>query len=283
MFTKIKKNISNIATMYKRQSFKNKPIRTTYYLFLVFIFLIFKIKKIYKIKIKSKKYLYTYKPYLKMGMGGRGQYVLREFYAPFLAYGLDILPKKFNFIDVGCSRGFFTLFLSAINSPGAKGICIDPFDYALEDLSEIIKLNNFKNIEIIKGVVSDKVVDKIFIRNINIPSEASIIEKEYHLNNNGFFCKSYTIDQLLYSLNLMKSVDFIKIDAESAELQILKGSLKTLKEMKPILYLEITKNGNEIRDLLLSYNYTLSHFMNGKLKKLEDELPYTSIVAKPLL
>ena len=81
----------------------------------------------------------------------------------------------------------------------------------------------------------------------------------------------------------MKSVDFIKIDAESAELQILKGSLKTLKEMKPILYLEITKNGNEIRDLLLSYNYTLSHFMNGKLKKLEDELPYTSIVAKPLL
>ena len=81
----------------------------------------------------------------------------------------------------------------------------------------------------------------------------------------------------------MKSVDFIKIDAESAELQILKGSLKTLKEMKPILYLEITKNGKEIRDLLLSYNYTLFHFMNGKLKKLEDELPCTSVVAKPLL
>ena len=35
----LKKNISNIVTMYKRQSLKNKPIRTTYYLFLVFIFL----------------------------------------------------------------------------------------------------------------------------------------------------------------------------------------------------------------------------------------------------
>jgi len=81
----------------------------------------------------------------------------------------------------------------------------------------------------------------------------------------------------------MKSVDFIKIDAESAELQILNGSLKTLKEMKPILYLEITKDEKEIRELLLSYNYVLFHFLNGKLIKIEDKLPYTSIIAKPLL
>tara|TARA_Y100000590_G_scaffold135293_1_gene154757 strand:+ start:6505 stop:7356 length:852 start_codon:yes stop_codon:yes gene_type:complete len=283
MFIKIKKNISNIVTMYKRQSFRNKPIRTTYYLFLLFIFLIFKIKKVYKIKIKDRKYLYTYKPYLKMGMGGRGQFVLREFYDPFLTYGLDMLPKKFNFIDVGCSRGFFTLFLSAVNSPESKGICIDPFDYALDDLSEVIKLNNFKNIEIIKGVVSDQSTDKKFIHNINMPSEASIIKKKHNENKTGFFCKSYTIDQLIYSLTLMKSVDFIKIDAESAELQILNGSLKTLKEMKPILYLEITKDEKEIRELLLSYNYVLFHFLNGKLIKIEDKLPYTSIIAKPLL
>ena len=124
--------------MYKRQSFRNKPIRTTYYLFLLFIFLIFKIKKVYKIKIKDRKYLYTYKPYLKMGMGGRGQFVLREFYDPFLTYGLDMLPKKFNFIDVGCSRGFFTLFLSAVNSPESKGICIDPFDYALDEYLDLV-------------------------------------------------------------------------------------------------------------------------------------------------
>ena len=67
--------------------------------------------KIYKINIKGKFFFYTYKPYVQMGMGGRGQFVLREFYDPFLAHGLDILPKKFNFIDVGCSRGFFTLIL----------------------------------------------------------------------------------------------------------------------------------------------------------------------------
>ena len=75
------------------------------------IFLLFKIKKIYKINIRGKSFLYTYKPYLNMGMGGRSQFVLREYYDPFLTYGMETLPKNFNFIDVGCSRGFFTLFL----------------------------------------------------------------------------------------------------------------------------------------------------------------------------
>jgi len=282
MFSKIKKSVSNILTLLKRQSFKDKPVRTIYYLILIGIFLIFRIKKIYKINIKGKIFFYTYKPYVQMGMGGRGQFVLREFYDPFLAYGLDILPKKFNFIDVGCSRGFFTLFLLATNSSDAKGICIDPFDYALEDLSEVLKLNKFENIKIIKGVVSDKKNDKIFVHNIDVPSEASVIKKKSNENKKSFSCKSYTIDELIYSMNLIKSVEFIKIDAESAELEILKGSIKTLKQMKPIIYLEITKNEKEIRELLLENHYTFFHFLNGKLEVVDGEFPHTSILAKPL-
>ena len=282
MFKKIKKNIFNIITMYKRLSFKNKPFRTIYYLSLMFFYLIFKIKKVYKIKIKGKDFYYTYKPYSSMGKGGRGQFVLREFYDPFLSYGLDILPKKFNFIDVGCSRGFFTLFLLAINNPGSKGICIDPFNYALDDLSEVLKLNKFENTKIIHGVVSDKVNDKIFVHNTDTPSEASIIKKESHLNKNGFFCKSYTIDQIIYSMNIVKSVEFIKIDAEGAELEILKGSMRTLKDMKPILYLEITKDEKDIRELLFKHDYEIFHFLNGHLESLNEKLPYTSVVAKPL-
>ena len=282
MFKKIKKNISNIITMYKRLSLKNKPFRTMYYLSIMSFYLIFKIKKIYKIKIKGKNFYYTYKPYSSIGMGGRGQFVLREFYDPFLSYGLDILPKKFNFIDVGCSRGFFTLFLLAINNPDSKGICIDPFNYALDDLSEVLKLNKFENIKIIQGIVSDKMNDKTFIHNTTIPSEASIIKKESHLNKNGFFCKSYTIDQIIYSMDIVKSIEFIKIDAEGAELEILKGGMRTLKDMKPILYLEITRDEKDIRELLVKHDYAIFHFLNGQLKVLKEKLPYTSVVAKPL-
>ena len=99
---------------------------------------------------------------------------------------------------------------------------------------------------------------------------------------NGFFCKSYTIDQIIYSMNIVKSVEFIKIDAEGAELEILKGSMRTLKDMKPILYLEITKDEKDIRELLFKHDYAIFHFLNGHLEALNEKLPYTSVVAKPL-
>jgi hypothetical protein len=52
--------------------------------------------------------------------------------------------------------------------------------------------------------------------------------------------------------------------------------------MKPIIYLEITKNGKEIKELLLKNHYKLFHFINGKLEVVDGELPHTSILAKPL-
>ena len=282
MFKNSKKLFSNLFTMYKRQSFKNKPVRTIYYISIMLILLLFKIKKIYKINIRGKSFLYTYKPYLNMGMGGRSQFVLREYYDPFLTYGMDILPKNFNFIDVGCSRGFFTLFLLASNNPEGKGICIDPFKYALSDLSEVIMLNKFSNAYILRGIVSDKNHEKVFLRNVGTPSEASIIKKETHDNENGFYCKSYTIDQMVYSMNLIDSVEFIKLDVESAEFEVLLGSEETLKNFRPIIYLEITRKEKEIREFLIDNNYSLHHFSHNKLIPLKKNVSPDSIVAKPL-
>ena len=281
MFKKIKNFYSNIKTLYKRQSFKDKPIRTLFYIMLMFIYLLFRITKKYKIEINKKKYFYTYKPYIQMGMGGRGQFVLREYYDDFLAYGTKILPKSFNFIDIGCSRGFFTLYLLAHNSKEAKGICIDPFQYALNDLKEVLELNNFSNVEILKGVVSDKIESNIFVRNAKIPSEASIIQRAAYGSDDGFYCKSYTVDQLIYKMNLINNVEFIKIDAEGAEFEILLGSQNTLKNFKPIIYLEVTRKESEIRNLLQNNNYLIYHFLNKNMTVAPENLLHTSILAIP--
>lgn len=279
MLKKIKNFCSNIVTLYKRQSFKNKPIRTLFYIAVMFLYLLFRVTKKYKIRINKKNYFYTYKPYIQMGMGGRGQFVLREYYDDFLAYGTKILPKSFNFIDVGCSRGFFTLYLLAHNDSEGRGICIDPFEYALNDLKEVLKLNSFLNTEIVKGIVSDRCKDNIFVRNTKVPSEASIIKKKTHISSDGFYSKSYTIDQLIYSMNLINTVEFIKIDAEGAELEILQGSKRTLKDFKPIIYLEATRKEKEIRKLLHNNDYLIYHFLNKQMILAPDSLLYTSIIA----
>jgi len=281
MLKKIKFFCSNVVTLYKRQSFKDKPTRTLFYILVMFFYLLFRITKTYKISINKKNYFYTYKPYTQMGMGGRGQFVLREYYDDFLAYGTKILPKSFNFIDVGCSRGFFTLYLLAHNDSDGRGVCIDPFEYALNDLKEVLKLNNFSNTKIVKGIISDKSEDNIFVRNTKVPSEASIIKKKTHKSSEGFYCKSYTIDQLIYSMNLISKVEFIKIDAEGAELEILQGSKRALKDFKPIIYLEATRKEKEIRNLLQNNNYLIYHFLNKKMLIAPENLLHTSILAIP--
>ena len=178
MFKFFKNHFFKLLIIFKSQAFQKKPLRTIYYTILMLILLLFRIKINYKIKIKNRNFSYTFKPYLASGMGGRGQFIFREYYDPFLLHGIKFLPKNFNFIDIGCSRGFFTLFLFASNETFGKGVCIDPFEYALTDLKEIIRLNSFSEAHILKGVVSDKIDENLFLRNTKTPSEASVILKE---------------------------------------------------------------------------------------------------------
>ena len=82
-------------------------------------------------------------------------------------------------------------------------------------------------------------------------------------------------------MNLISTVEFIKIDAEGAELEILQGSKRTLKDFKPIIYLEATRKEKEIRKLLQNNNYLIYHFLNKKMLLAPDNLLYTSILAIP--
>jgi len=270
----------NLKTVLKSQAFQKKTLRTIFFFMIMFFALLTRIKINYKIKIKNKNFLYTFKPYLTSGMGGRGQFIFREYYDPFLINEIYNLPKNFNFIDVGCSRGFFTLFLLAANNNIGKAVCVDPFDYALSDLKEVLTLNSFSNVNILKGIVSDKISEKMLLQNTKKPSESSIISKKEFKNNSGFFCKSFTIDQIVFSMNLMNKVDFIKLDAESAEYEILLGSLKTLKHFSPTIYLEVTRKEKEIKKLLLDCKYSLYYFSKGEFVPLDDKESPGSILAK---
>ena len=87
---------------------------------------------------------------------------------------------------------------------------------------------------------------------------------------------------MVYSMNLIDSVEFIKLDVESAEFEALLGSEETLKNFRPIIYLEITRKEKEIREFLIDNNYSLHHFSHNKLIPLKKNVSPDSIVAKPL-
>ena len=55
MFKKIKKFHSSLNNIFKNQSFKEKPTRTLLYIFLILIFLLFRVKKKYKVNVNSDR------------------------------------------------------------------------------------------------------------------------------------------------------------------------------------------------------------------------------------
>lgn len=70
----------------------------------------------------------------------------------------------------------------------------------------------------------------------------------------------------------IKKVDFIKIDCEGFELEILKGAIKTIQNNKPKLYIEINEGalkrmgstGKDIFDFLDLFNYQYRNIYEGQ-------------------
>ena len=70
--------------------------------------------------------------------------------------------------------------------------------------------------------------------------------------------KLKTLDSFNFS-----RVDLIKIDVEGMELEVLKGSKKILKDLKPIIFYENTKtNSSELKDFLIENNYVVIKEIN---------------------
>ena len=101
-------------------AFKRRPLIVLWRSIILLILLLLRLNTKYRFTLNRTNFVYTYKPYIQSGLGGRGQYIFREFYDPFFACGEKIFSKKFNFIDVGCSRGFFSMYLLKLKNLKSK-------------------------------------------------------------------------------------------------------------------------------------------------------------------
>lgn len=237
------------------------------------IYHILKIETKYQINIKFSKFFYSLKPYKKSGLGGRGQFVLRDLYEPFLNFGHCIFNKKFYFIDIGCSRGFFSMYLLKLKNLKAEGLCIDPLNKSLDDFKEILKLNKIKKVKILNAVISDQKNKRRDIYRVSdLYGYYSIIKNVSYADKKikeKLTLNSYTLDQLVFEKYKLKKVDFIKIDTEGAEYEILTKSVKTMKKFRPAIYCEVTRKKDKIRSLLAKHGYEFFTISNEEKHKVE--------------
>jgi FkbM family methyltransferase len=171
----------------------------------------------------------------------------------------QVLPDSVVW-DVGANVGVFTFAAAGIASAGQViAIEADPWLAALLRRTSALPEYGSRRVNILSAALSDK----------NGVSEFVIAQRgrasNYLANAGGwtqtggirerFHVATLTIDTLL---DQFPPPTFVKIDVEGAEVMVLRGASKLLREVKPTLYVEVgSKNFDAVTQLLHSFEYLL--------------------------
>ena len=145
------------------------------------------------------------------------------------------IKENFTVLDIGAQSGSFSLLAKFLPNTSWHSFEPDPINYNLLEKNLII--NNVTNVNLYKDALSDKMGEDIF--NIN-PNQRGLNTlgknlKRFHENDSlKIKINLNTIDNLF----LNTPVDFIKIDTEGAEYNIINGAREVLKKYKPSIFLE---------------------------------------------
>ena len=136
---------------------------------------------------------------------------------------LPLFPEKGVLINVGANIGCYAY---AFLKKASEVICFEPNPPVFECLRH--NLGNFSNTKLFNEAISDSIR----------PFEMGECDGNFgavpivHKNNSA--TKTNYIDNFNF-----KSIDFMLIDAEGSELNILKGAVKSINKFKPIIVMEI--------------------------------------------
>ncbi len=135
-------------------------------------------------------------------------------------------------LDIGANVGALTLLMASL-TPQGRVIAIEPGPSTFARLKANVDLNPTlqKAVDIYQLGIADKPGMLYWQEDANVPGNAGL------LNQNGVEVKVEALDDFV-SQSSLERLDFIKIDVEGMEFEVIKGGLKTIAQYRPILYYE---------------------------------------------
>jgi len=203
------------------------------------------------------------------------RYYEEDYEADNYAFLQQQVKPGMHIIDIGAHLGLFSVCSSQLTGPKGKIICFEPTPETFTVLKETLRLNNCENTTAIQAAVSNREGTATFyVGNKSVSNTNSLVKNKPEKETSGYEVKLVTIDSIVAEYAIHPSV--IKIDAEGAELDVLKGGIKTFKELKPVLILGlhpafIQQKGDSLEaiwDLLSSIPYKIK--MDGEFMTKQD-------------
>ncbi len=164
-------------------------------------------------------------------------------------------PKeRDNFIDVGAHVGRYSIMAAKRIGSLGRVIAIEAHPETFELLNKNIKLNGLANVTTINAVAtSEKGKVKLFLpgQDSGLTVYNTIMINRAKPTENFLEVEANTLDNILSEYS-MHRVNYLKIDVEGAELEVLKGAVNTLSSNKDIT-LVVEVHGTEIYQAIVDY------------------------------
>jgi hypothetical protein len=154
-----------------------------------------------------------------------------------LNYFYNLINKndKVNIVDIGANVGLYSLYAKYL--PNSQFYSFEPFKFTYDLLNDNIKINNINNVKTYNIGLSDNKGKTILNVCLSHDGLSTMGENPLRFNDiHPVEVEIDTLDNIFYNNDI--KVDFIKIDTEGYEYNILKGGEKTIKKYKPIIQLE---------------------------------------------
>lgn len=172
-----------------------------------------------------------------------GNYYKKNLKIPDPFFSLQLLkengfrPK--NIFDVGAYNGDFAKMVASIWSE-SEIVCFEGLPDKVKLLNQTIASNKIK---IIEGLVGDR--NEKDVKFFKVESATSVLEENTSNDFDVGFQKMHTLDNCLKEFSL-KAPEFLKIDTQGYEYNILKGYENNIKHTEVVLaelnFIDIHKN-----------------------------------------
>lgn len=217
-------------------------------------------------KIKNTYIIYKLRNGVKYKIrgGSTDRFIFNEvwLHKSYIPKGFEIKPNDIV-VDIGAHAGIFTI-LASYYAQNGKIYSFEPFKENYDLLLENIKLNNFRNVHAFNKAVSNKSGKlKFYVSQTKNKGQNSM----YKLDESQ---KEVSVDKISFKdfLKRIPKIDFLKIDCEGAEYEILfsldKKDLEKINKISMEYHNYKGHNGEELANFLYKNGFKVKLVHDGE-------------------
>lgn len=162
-------------------------------------------------------------------------------------------------LDIGAHQGRYSMLASRLVGDGGRVVALEPHPSNFETLTRNLQLNGISNVSPLQLAAHSKSSTMVLFETDSSPWHSMSSQLPIRLGarlRRKIEVTATTIDELVKELDLEK-VDWVKIDVEGVEYDVLRGMASVLEKNLPRLVIEVhsAESGRLVREYLRARGY----------------------------